>query len=54
MTNNERPNYEERPYWNEPQDDITIIFLDKNAQREELAEIEAIERELSISLAGAK
>lgn len=40
--------YAERKYWQERQDDITIIFLDKREQAEELDELEAIEAELGL------
>lgn len=37
-------------YWDKRQDDITIIFLNKREQNEELEEIEEIEKELGIQL----
>jgi len=43
-------NYNDRPYWEQEQDDITIIFLDADEYREELKDIEAIEAELQIKI----
>ena len=41
--------YTKKEYWEQEQEDITIIFLNKEEQRAELTDISKIEKELDLT-----